>query len=107
MAELKRSFSVRLAPVSIETAHEMIGEIAELAILRGYRNLPRGDCDALARAVRSLSLLARMPESGVNEAEINPLIVRVKGRGVVAVDGLVVELESGELSLGAEKPQYA
>ena len=37
MAELKRSFSVRLAPVRLESAHEMIGEVAELAILRGYR----------------------------------------------------------------------
>jgi acetate---CoA ligase (ADP-forming) len=88
-AELKRSFSVRLAPVSIETAHEMIGEIAELAILKGYRNLPHGDCDALARAVHSLSLLACVP-GGVAEAEINPLIVRGEGKGAVAVDGLVV-----------------
>ena len=76
MAELKRSFSVRLAPVNLETAHEMIGEIAELAILKGYRNLPRGDCDALARAVHSLSLLATVP-GGVAESERSiPLIVR-------------------------------
>ncbi|MEO8442337.1 MAG: acetate--CoA ligase family protein, partial [Betaproteobacteria bacterium] len=107
MAELKRSFSVRLAPVSIETAHEMIGEIAELAILRGYRNLPRGDCDALAHAVQALPLLAHVPENGVLEAEMNPLIVRAEGRGVVAVDGLVVKLESNELSQGAVQPQYA
>ena len=90
MAELKRSFSVRLAPVSVETATEMIGEIAELAILRGYRNLPRGDCAALARAVRALSLLACVQGQAVREAEINPLIVKAEGSGVVAVDGIVV-----------------
>ena len=90
MAELKRSFSVRLAPVSLETANEMLEEIAELAILRGYRNLPRGDCAALARAVRALSLLACVAGPKVSEAEINPLIVRAEGSGVVAVDGLVV-----------------
>ena len=90
MAELKRSFSVRLAPVSVETATEMIGEIAELAILRGYRNLPRGDCAALARAVRALSLLACVQGQAVSEAEINPLIVKAEGSGVVAVDGIVV-----------------
>jgi hypothetical protein len=75
--------------------------------LRGYRNLPRGDCDALALAVRALSLLARVPGSGVSEAEMNPLIVRAEGCGVVAVDGLVVKLESNEPSLGAARPQYA
>jgi acyl-CoA synthetase (NDP forming) len=90
MAELKRSFCVRLAPVSIETAGEMLDEIAELAILRGYRNLPRGDCLALARAVRALSLLACVTGARVSEAEINPLIVRAEGEGLVAVDGLVV-----------------
>jgi succinyl-CoA synthetase beta subunit len=90
MAELRKSFSVRLAPVSLATANEMIAEIAELAILRGYRNLPRGDCVALARAVHALSLLACVKGRAVNEAEINPLIVRTEGAGVVAVDGLVV-----------------
>jgi acyl-CoA synthetase (NDP forming) len=90
MAELKKSFSVRLAPVSVETALEMIEEVAELAILRGYRNLPRGDCAALARAVRAVSLLAGVSARPVIEAEINPLLVRGEGRGVVAVDGLVV-----------------
>jgi acyl-CoA synthetase (NDP forming) len=88
-AELKCSFSVRLAPVSVETAHEMIADIPELAVLKGYRNLPRGDCAALAGAVHSLSLLACLPGAGVSEAEINPLIVRAEGCGVVAVDGLV------------------
>ncbi len=90
MAELKRGFSVRLAPVSIETAAEMIDEIAELAILRGYRNLPRGDCVALARAVRAVSLLACIKGSAVSDAEINPLIVKAEGSGAIAVDGLVV-----------------
>jgi acyl-CoA synthetase (NDP forming) len=90
MAELKKSFSVRLAPVSLAAATEMIEEIAELAVLRGYRNLPRGDCAALARAVRAFSLLACVAGRKVNEAEINPLIVRAEGSGVVAVDGLAV-----------------
>jgi acyl-CoA synthetase (NDP forming) len=93
MAELKRSFSVRLAPVSVETAAAMIEDIPELAMLRGYRNLPRGDCAALANAVSALSKLACLPQGGVSEAEINPLIVRAERQGVVAVDGLVVKLE--------------
>jgi acyl-CoA synthetase (NDP forming) len=89
-AELKRGHSVRLAPVSLEAAAAMIEEVRELAILRGYRSLPRGDCAALARAIRALSLLAVVDARKVAEAEINPLIVRREGEGVVAVDGLVV-----------------
>jgi acyl-CoA synthetase (NDP forming) len=89
-AEIKRSYCVRLAPVNLATATEMIEEVPELAILRGFRNLARGDCAALARAIRAMSLLACLKSRAVTEAEINPLIVKRQGGGVVAVDGLVV-----------------
>ena len=89
-AELRRSYCVRLAPVSIETAAGMIDEVRELAVLRGFRNLPRGDCAALARAIRAVSLLALLKSRKVVEAEINPLLVRREGSGVVALDGLLV-----------------
>ncbi len=88
MAELRRSFTLRLAPVSVAEAGEMIGELAELKPLGGWRNLPRGDLAALARAVAALSRLAALPE--VQEAEINPLMVRAEVEGgAVALDGLV------------------
>ena len=89
-AELTKNISVRIAPVTLETAHEMIGEIRELELLRGFRSLPRGDCEALAAAVRAISLLAHIGSRTVVEAEVNPLIVKAQGRGVVAVDGLVI-----------------
>jgi succinyl-CoA synthetase beta subunit len=89
-AELKRDYSVRIAPVGLEEAAAMIDEVRGLALLRGHRNLPRGDCAALVRAVRALSLLALVDARSIAEAEINPLIVKRDGRGVVAVDGLVV-----------------
>lgn len=89
-AEVRRSYCVRLAPVSLATAMQMIEEVPELAILRGFRNLPRGDCAALARAIRAMSLLACLKSRVVSESEINPLIVKGEGSGVVAVDGLVV-----------------
>lgn len=88
-AELKREFSVRLAPVTVEEADAMISEVPALALLRGYRNVPRGDCIALARAIRALSLLASLDQPAVIEAEINPVIVKKEGQGVVAVDGIV------------------
>jgi succinyl-CoA synthetase beta subunit len=65
----------------------MIERVKGLAVIRGWRNLPRGDLRALAEAVAALSRLALLPGRPVAEAEINPLIV--KSRGVVAVDALV------------------
>jgi acetate---CoA ligase (ADP-forming) len=86
LAELYRDFALRRAPVTLEEAREMVAEVRGFAPLRGYRNAPRGDLEALACAVAEFSRLATRPE--VAEAEINPLIV--KAEGVVGVDALLV-----------------
>jgi len=90
LAEIYKDIAIRLAPVSVETARAMIAEVRGLAVIRGYRGLPRGDVDALAQAVASMSQLALLDGRAVTEAEINPLIVRPEGQGVIAVDGLIV-----------------
>jgi len=87
LAELYRDFAVALAPVGEAEALAMIERVTGLAIVRGYRNLPRGDIAALSRAVAALSRLALMPGRPVREAEANPVIV--KRDGVVAVDALM------------------
>ena len=88
LAEIGGGHSVRLAPVSIEAAREMIDEVPGFAVLRGYRNRPSGDLEALAGTVHALSLLACATAHDVLEAEINPLLVKTEG--VVAVDALLV-----------------
>jgi acetate---CoA ligase (ADP-forming) len=89
LAEIHRDRSLRLAPVDLAEAKAMIGEVAALKALAGYRGRPPGDLDALAQALVALSRLALDEGPTVAEAEINPLIVRPKGEGVVAVDALV------------------
>lgn len=88
-AEISKDRSVRLAPVSVETAREMITEVNALKTMTGLRGKPRGDLEALARAVSCLSQLAVRPDLGVTEAEVNPLLIMHEGQGVSAVDALV------------------
>ena len=83
--EIYRDRSLRLAPVDLATAREMIAEVSGLKALAGYRGKPTGDLDGLAQAVVALSQLASDPS--VVEAEVNPLIVRTDA--VVAVDAVV------------------
>ena len=90
LAEIYKDASTRLAPVDEAEARQMIGEVKGLATIRGYRNLPLGDVEALARAIAAFSVLAHSAFADITEAEINPLLVKQKGEGVVAVDGLVV-----------------
>jgi acetate---CoA ligase (ADP-forming) len=87
--EIYRDRSLRLAPVDLATAHEMIAQVRGLSPLAGYRGLPAGDLAALAQAIVALSRLAVLDAPAVLEAEVNPLIVRPAGLGVVAVDALV------------------
>lgn len=89
-AEVARDRSIRLAPVGIETAREMIGEVRMLSTLHGLRGKPRGDLEALAAAVSALSRLAQRPDLRIAEAEVNPMLVLPEGQGVVAVDALVL-----------------
>ena len=90
LAEIYKDAATRLAPVDEAEARQMIDEVKGLATIRGYRSLPKGDVVALARAVAALSRLAHEAFATVAEAEINPLLVKRDGEGVVAVDGLVV-----------------
>ncbi len=93
LAEIYQDTALRLAPVSLSEAMSMLEEIKGFAILRGYRGLPHGDLAALAASVVALSRLALLPGQPVAEAEINPVLVRRSGEGVVAVDGLIVMRE--------------
>jgi len=90
LAEIYKDAATRLAPVDESEARQMIEEVKGLATIRGYRNLPRGDVDALARAIAAFSALAHEAFADIAEAEINPLLVKADGQGVVAVDGLVI-----------------
>jgi len=91
LAEIYRDFAVRLAPVTHDEATSMIEEVKGLAIQ------PRGDTAALAEAIAAFSQLASL-EPQVVEAEINPLMVKREGDGVVAVDGLLVLSDNSQTS---------
>lgn len=96
LAEIYKDFAVHPAPVDRATALEMIAQVRGLAPVRGYRSLPMGDLDALADALAAFSQLAGLKGARVVEAEINPLLVRGEGEGVVALDVLLVLAEDGQ-----------
>ena len=89
LTEIYRDRAMRLAPISVETAREMVSEVKALQALAGYRGRAEGDLEAIAQAVSDFSRLALQEDCLVLEAEMNPLLVKAKGEGVVAVDALV------------------
>ncbi len=91
--ELFRDVAFRVAPLTHDDALEMIFETRAGRLLSGFRNQPAADLEAILDAILRLSHLALdFPE--IQEAEINPLLVRPKGEGAVALDCRIL-LENG------------
>jgi acetate---CoA ligase (ADP-forming) len=88
LAEIYGDTALRMAPVNLDAARSMIEEVRGLAPLRGYRGATPGDLDALAKEIVNFSRLALRED--IYEAEINPVLVRENGKGVIAVDGVVL-----------------
>ena len=87
--ETLRDLTYGLAPFDIETALEMIGDLRGAPILSGVRGRPAGDIDALAQTLVAVSSLAWQLRESLEEMDINPLLVRRQGNGVVAADALL------------------
>jgi hypothetical protein len=63
----------------------MIDRLRLSPLLAGYRGRPAGDRAALAELIRRVSaLLDVMPE--LRELDLNPVIVRAPGGGIMVVD---------------------
>ncbi len=83
--EVLRDVSFRIAPLSKLDAHEMIREVKSFPLLRGVRGEAEADIDAIEKALLLLSqMTADFPQ--IIEADINPLLVGDRGKGIVAID---------------------
>ena len=88
--EVLKDVAMRVPPLSADDAREMIAALKGAAILRGVRGQKPADVDALANVLVNFSQLCLDLRDAVKEIDINPLVVLDKGRGVKAVDCLIV-----------------
>ncbi|RLI05144.1 acetyl-CoA synthetase [Candidatus Bathyarchaeota archaeon] len=80
--EILKDVSFRVCPITETDAREMITEIKGYPVLRGYRNLPPADLDALVKVLLNVSRMAEeYPE--ISEMDLNPILVYEKGVKVV------------------------
>jgi acetyltransferase len=90
LVEALEDWAMRAAPITLEDAAEMIGEIRAARVLQGWRGGPALDIAALEHTLVTISQLAWQLRELVAEIDINPLVVLPRGRGVVALDALIV-----------------
>jgi len=84
--ELMKDVSLRLAPISMDDAKEMLAELRGAKALEGFRGQAPRDVDALASAIVGLSEYFIEHRTWLSEIEVNPVIVLEEGKGVRAVD---------------------
>lgn len=88
--EVLKDVTFRVAPFGIDEAHRMIREIRGYTMLEGVRGAPPSDVDALAETLAALSRFAAANAAQIDSVDLNPLRVLEEGKGVVALDALIV-----------------
>jgi len=88
--EVLKDISLRVTPLSKSDAQNMVREIKGYPILKGIRGQAPADVDAVIDLLQKLSDLVEDFKEDIAEIDINPLLVFDEGRGVKALDALVV-----------------
>ena len=89
-AEVLKDVAVQVAPVSKAEALQMIQSLKLYPLLQGVRGMAPSDEGAMAEAVSRLSELAITYAADIAEIDLNPVLVLPEGRGVIALDALIV-----------------
>lgn len=86
--ELFKDRSIRMAPVTMNEAEDMLRQLKAFPILRGYRGRPVLDIRALMECICRVSNLISKAHY-IDEIDLNPVILHQEGRGVSIVDSRI------------------
>ena len=89
LTELLRDSVSLLFPVSESQVSQAIEKLRINILLKGWRGNPEGDTEALVVAVLKLAEFVERHSERLAGCDINPLIVRPRGKGVIVVDALI------------------
>jgi acetate---CoA ligase (ADP-forming) len=88
--EVLKDVTFRVAPISVDEALEMMGEIRAAPILAGVRGEAERDRNALADVLSRYSQLMSDLADEIAESDANPVLVYEKGQGVKLVDARII-----------------
>ena len=93
ITELLKDSVVLMMPLSKNQLKESISKLRANKLLNGWRGQPEADSEQLIETVMSFEKFVKSNFDHLAECEINPLIVRPSGKGVVAADALIMMKE--------------
>jgi len=80
--EILKDVTFRIAPVTEDEAREMITAVKAYPVLKGYRNTPPADIEAIVEILLNTSRLV-MEHQEIKELDLNPIMVYEKGAKTV------------------------
>jgi acetyl-CoA synthetase (ADP-forming) len=80
--EVLKDVTFRIAPITEDEACEMVSEVKAYPLLKGYRNTPPADLEAIAKILLNTSRLVT-DHSEIKELDLNPIMVYEKGAKTV------------------------
>jgi len=80
--EVLKDVTFRIAPITEDEACEMMSEVKAYPLLKGYRNTPPADLEAIAKILLNTSRLVT-DHSEIKELDLNPIMVYEKGAKTV------------------------
>lgn len=80
--EVLKDVTFRIAPITRGEACEMISDVRAYPLLKGYRNMPPADVDAIIEILLNTSKLV-MDHQEIKELDLNPIMVYEKGAKTV------------------------
>jgi succinyl-CoA synthetase beta subunit len=90
LVELLDDVSLDMLPVDEDAIAARVEKLKLAKLLSGYRGRPAADAKALVTAAVGLGRFFLDHRAKISDIEINPLVAREAGRGVVALDIRVI-----------------
>ncbi|MBL8710835.1 MAG: acetate--CoA ligase family protein [Rhodospirillaceae bacterium] len=93
LVELLRDAQRLLLPTTAGEIEAALRRLKTFPLLDGFRGRPKADLPALVSAIAAVAEFTAANANEIAEIDVNPIIVRAAGAGVVAVDALIVTAE--------------
>jgi len=88
-AEILQDVCLLAPDMTREAIVAELGKLKQAALLHGYRGAPALDVNAVADLIGRIGQLLR-GEPGIQELDLNPVVVYPEGQGAVALDALML-----------------
>jgi acetyl-CoA synthetase len=94
LVEMMKDSASLLLPTTRERVLEALNQLKSAPLFQGFRGAPPADLEAAADVIMAVAGMVEQDPGSIAELDINPLILKTEGKGVVAADALICKFNS-------------